>query len=76
MAKPSSKDVRRARAFLVRRGIKPQLLKPEFFAASAKELDTTFSELLALLRRMMASGQNQQYFRQIDIANAAKGERK
>lgn len=74
MPRASSKEVRKARSFLNSRGIRPKVINPKLFANSAKELDIRFSELLALIRRMTASGQNQQFFRQIDISNAAKGE--
>lgn len=76
MSRPTKPEIRKARSYLISRGVKPSQIRPELFAGAAKELGVRFSELLNLIRRMLSSGQNQQFFRQIDIANAAKAERK
>lgn len=60
MAKaPAPAEVRAARAFLQRRGVRPPL-QPRKFAAAAKELDMGFSELLRYIGRLYSGGQNQQ----------------
>lgn len=57
--KPSPAEIRSARSFLQRRGVRPPL-KPRQFAAAAKELNIGFRELLAYIRRLYSGGQGQQ----------------
>ncbi len=56
---PSPAEVRSARAFLQKRGVRPPL-QPRSFAAAAKELNIGFRELLAYIRRLYLGGQGQQ----------------
>lgn len=55
----SNVDVRRARKFLHGHGIKPSVISPRRFATAASELGKTFSDLLALIRRLASAGQGQ-----------------
>jgi len=59
MAAPTPAEIRAARAFLQRRGVRPPL-QPRPFAAAAKEMNMGFRELLAYIRRLYAGGQGQQ----------------
>ena len=53
----SPKEVRAARAFLTKKGIRT--LSPRKFADSAKELNTGFRDLLHLLGRILDQGRGQ-----------------
>lgn len=70
----SKREIRKARSFLVSRGIKPSFIRPEYFAGASRELGLRFTELLQYIQKMMSATQNQNFFRSIDISNAAKAE--
>jgi hypothetical protein len=59
----SSREVRKARAFLQGRKLGSRDVSPRFFANAAKELDITFNELLRLIARLMLGGQAQSRIR-------------
>lgn len=54
----SSPEIRAARGFLATRGISPAKVSPAKFAASAKELDVGFRELLRLLGHVLDGGRS------------------
>jgi len=62
MAKASIKkvaaaEIRAAKSFLERRGIKSDEVSPKKFAKAAKELDKGFQETLQVLARELSGGQ-------------------
>lgn len=68
------KEIRAARAFLIRHGIQPGEIPPRKFANSAKELNMGFRKLLRLISRLYSGGQGQQQFRlEVIAAEADKG---
>lgn len=71
-AKP--REVRAARAFLHKRGVKAKHVSPRKFADAAKEQDIGFAELLRFISRLYSAGQNQQQFRLDVIAKSAAAE--
>lgn len=68
------REVRAARAFLHKRGVKASQVSPRKFANAAKEQDVGFAELLAFIARLYSAGQNQQQFRLDVIAKSATAE--
>jgi tRNA isopentenyl-2-thiomethyl-A-37 hydroxylase MiaE len=71
---PSPEEVRKARAFLRRRGIATHQISPRKFAAAAKEQGKTFTELLRFIGRLMDGAQNEAASRREKIFKAAGGE--
>lgn len=69
------KHVQQARAFLFTRHPNGFGIPPHKFAAASDELGMPFDQLLKFISRMYAGGQNQELFRQQDIAAAAAGAR-
>lgn len=62
MAKTSIKkvanaEIRAAKSFLERRGLKTEDLSPKKFAMAAKELDKGFKETLEILAKQLSGGQ-------------------
>jgi hypothetical protein len=62
MAKASIKkvanaEIRAAKSFLERRGLKTEDLSPKKFAMAAKELDKGFKETLEILAEQLSGGQ-------------------
>ena len=62
MAKASIKkvanaEIRAAKSFLERRGLKTEDLSPKKFAMAAKELDKGFKETLEILAKQLSGGQ-------------------
>ena len=62
MAKASIKkvanaEIRAAKSFLERRGLKTEDLSPKKFATAAKELDKGFKETLEILAKQLSGGQ-------------------
>lgn len=66
---PVPKEIRAARAFLTKKGIRT--LSPRLFAGSAKELDIGFQDLLRTIGRMLDQGRGQQQMRQEQVAEIA-----
>jgi hypothetical protein len=50
-------EIRAAKKFLERRGLKTKDISPRKFAQAAKELDKSFSEVLEVLADEIAGGQ-------------------
>ena len=50
-------EIRAAKKFLERRGLKSTDISPRKFAQAAKELDESFNETLAILAREIEGGQ-------------------
>lgn len=73
MSPPVPKEIRAARAFLFQK--KLHRISPRLFAASAKELDVPFKDLLGLIGRIQGQGQNQSFNRQELVAKSVKGDR-
>jgi len=71
VAVASPKEVRAARAFLQRKGVRSSDIPPRRFANSAKELNMGFRKLLRLISRLYSGGQGQQQFRMSVIAAEA-----
>jgi hypothetical protein len=71
---PTPEEVRKARAFLRRRGIGTHQIPPRKFAAAAKEQGKTFSELLRFIARLMDGAQNEAAQRREKIFKAAGGD--
>lgn len=67
------KGAQQARAFLYSRHPSGFGIDPQKFASSSEELGMPFDQLLRFISRMYAGGQNQELFRQQDIAAAAAG---
>jgi hypothetical protein len=65
------KEVRAARAFLQKKGVRSHEVPPRRFADAAKELDIGFTDLLSFISRLYSGGQNQQQFRMDVIAKEA-----
>tara|TARA_R110000796_G_scaffold132372_1_gene247825 strand:+ start:1761 stop:1952 length:192 start_codon:yes stop_codon:yes gene_type:complete len=55
--KVAQAEIRAAKSFLERRGIKSEEISPKEFAKAAKELDKSFMETLRLLARELSGGQ-------------------
>lgn len=73
MSAATPPEVRAARAFLFRHGIRPSDIQPRKFANSARELNMGFRALLRLISRLYSGGQGQQQFRlEVIAAEAAK----
>jgi len=73
MSAATPPEVRAARAFLIRKGIRPGEISPRKFANSAKELNMSFVKVLRLISRLYSGGQGQQQFRlEVIAAEAAK----
>jgi len=49
-------EIRAAKSFLERRGLKSSEISPKKFAMAAKELDKVFSETLKVLARELSGG--------------------
>jgi len=62
MTQPVPKEIRAARAFLTKKGIRT--ISPRKFASSAKELDMGFNPLLRLIGRILDQGRGQAEQRQ------------
>ena len=68
---PTPEEVRKARAFLRKRGIATHQIPPRKFAYAAKEQGKTFAELLKFIGRMMDGAQNEAASRRENIRLAA-----
>jgi hypothetical protein len=55
--KVANAEIRAAKSFLERRGIKTNEVSPRKFAMAAKELDKGFQETLQVLARELSGGQ-------------------
>jgi hypothetical protein len=55
--KVAAAEIRAAKKFLERRGLKTKDISPRKFAQAAKELDESFNETLAILAREIEGGQ-------------------
>ena len=55
--KGAAAEIRAAKKFLERRGLKSTDISPRKFAQAAKELDESFNETLAILAREIEGGQ-------------------
>jgi len=55
--KVAQAEIRAAKSFLERRGIKSDEISPKQFAQAAKELDKSFAETLRILARELSGGQ-------------------
>ena len=55
--KVAAAEIRAAKKFLERRGLKSTDISPRKFAQAAKELDESFNETLAFLAREIEGGQ-------------------
>jgi len=55
--KVAAAEIRAAKSFLERRGIKSDEVSPKKFAKAAKELDKGFQETLQVLARELSGGQ-------------------
>jgi hypothetical protein len=56
--KVAAAEIRAAKKFLERRGLKTKDISPRKFAQAAKELDESFNETLAILAREIEGGQD------------------
>jgi|TARA_R100001082_G_scaffold84171_1_gene50838 hypothetical protein len=54
--KVAAAEIRAAKSFLERRGIKSSEISPRKFARAAKELDKSFNEVLQILARELSGG--------------------
>ena len=54
--KVAAAEIRAAKSFLERRGIKSSEISPRKFAKAAKELDKSFNEVLQILARELSGG--------------------
>lgn len=63
----SNREVRKARSFLYTRGITAREISPRRFAAAAKELDTSFGELLRMIAQLKMGGQGSDIARRESI---------
>ena len=54
--KVAQAEIRAAKSFLERRGLKPNEISPRKFAMAAKELDKGFSDTLKVLARELSAG--------------------
>ena len=54
--KVAQAEIRAAKSFLERRGLKPDEVSPRKFAMAAKELDKGFSDTLKVLARELSAG--------------------
>ena len=52
-------EVRRARAFLRKRGVPSRVMSPRKFAEAAEQTGKSFSQLLRMTARLMMGGQGQ-----------------
>jgi tRNA isopentenyl-2-thiomethyl-A-37 hydroxylase MiaE len=68
---PTPEEVRKARAFLRRRGIGTHQIPPRRFAAAAKEQNKTFTELLRFIGRLLDGAQNEAAQRREKVSKAA-----
>jgi hypothetical protein len=50
-------EIRAAKKFLERRGLKPDEVSPRKFAMAAKELDKGFADTLKVLARELSAGE-------------------
>ena len=64
---PTPPEIRAARSFLVHNGVPLHAISPRKFAASAKELNKGFRELLKFIARLYSAGQNEALWREEDI---------
>ena len=55
--KVAAAEIRAAKKFLERRGLKSTDISPRKFAQAAKDLDESFNETLAILAREIEGGQ-------------------
>ena len=55
--KVANAEIRAAKSFLERRGLKTEDLSPKKFAMAAKELDKGFKETLEILAKQLSGGQ-------------------
>lgn len=67
-------EIRKARAFLRRRGIGTHQVSPRRFANSSKETGKSFTELLAFIGRLLDGAQNEAAQRRENISRAAKAD--
>ena len=72
---PTPEEVRKARAFLRRRGIATHQVSPRKFAAASKEQGKTFGELLRFIGRLLDGAQGEAAKRREKIFRAAGGEK-
>lgn len=72
---PTPEEIRKARAFLRRRGIATHQISPRKFAAASKEQNKSFSELLKFIARMLDGAQNEAAQRRENVRRAAGGEK-
>lgn len=70
---PTPEEIRKARAFLRRRGIATHQISPRKFASAAKEQGKTFTELLKFVARLLDGAQNEAAQRRENIRSAAGG---
>lgn len=68
---PTPEEIRKARAFLRKRGIATHQISPRKFAFAAKEQGKTFAELLRFIGRMLDGAQNEAASRRENIRLAA-----
>ena len=71
MSQPLPAEVRKARSFLYSQHKHGFGMQPRKFAASAKELNLSFRELLKFIANLQAGGQGQDAQRQENIRNIA-----
>lgn len=72
---PTPAEIRKARAFLRRRGISTSQISPRKFAAASKEQGKSFTELLKFIARLLDGAQNEATQRRENIFRAAGGGR-
>lgn len=70
---PTPEEVRKARAFLRRRGIATHQVSPRKFAAASKEQGKSFTELLKFIARLLDGAQGEAAQRREKIHRAAGG---
>lgn len=71
---PTPEEVRKARAFLRKRGIATHQISPRKFAAASKEQNKTFTELLQFIGRILDGAQGEAAKRREKIFKAAGGD--
>lgn len=59
MTGPTPNDIKKARIYLQKQGIRSSDISPRKFAASAKEMGKGFRETLNFLARLLSGGQGQ-----------------
>jgi hypothetical protein len=73
MSKPLPAEVRKARSFLFSQHKRGFGMPAHKFAASAKELNVSFRELLKFISTLQLRGQGQSVIRQEEIRNISEG---